>query len=530
MQVLYVVKFDVSHLWEIEAQEGPGVIVLELLGQWIGDAAGVSVAAASLRTKGEVNLTHHHPDIVSARAKWEHAAGEGIWATRLERRDTNKEGSEFVTRVTVGESVRGTTVRLSMAREVAGASLAPRGATNLQQPWLVTKLVTDARLVVRADGPRLDGRYLQVRSEGEVVALAEALASEERLPILLLHTRTLESQRAAGAAAKRLVGLVRVVTLDYRAARLLARHGPSVEVAYAGGLLVWADNEAPALPISSAELNAPEAERDLWRRLMALIAPLSVLIRGDDEAFRIARRASQVLQAIEAAQRSAEAGASGDTERQLEALRDERDQAQADVSTAFEQWQEAQDAADAFAQEAARLRAQVEQLSLAVRFQQAPGDIQQPEVLGTPQALVPGDASSLDALCQHLEQSTDGRIAFTGNVPTSWRKANRYPTPELMHAALLKLAQVAYDLYDGQERSMGHVDTWIRETYDLRVSLQDDQMPKGFRYDNWEGQRHDFTPHAKVNDGVPPHECGRIYFAFDKDNGRLLVDKVGLHW
>lgn len=99
-----------------------------------------------------------------------------------------------------------------------------------------------------------------------------------------------------------------------------------------------------------------------------------------------------------------------------------------------------------------------------------------------------------------------------------------------MHAALLKLAQVAYDLYDGQERSIGHVDTWIRETYDLRVSLQDDQMPRGFRYDNWEGQRHDFTPHAKVNDGVPPHECGRIYFAFDKDNGRLLVDKVGLHW
>lgn len=530
MQVLYVVKFDVSHSSEEEVQDGPGVIVLELLGQWIGDAAGVSVAAASLRTKGELNLTHHHPDIVSASAKWEHAAGEGIWATRLERRDTNKDGSEFVTRVTVGESVRGTTVRISMAREVAGARLAPRGATNLQQPWLVTKLVTDARLVVRADGPKLDGRYLQVRSEGEAVALAEGLASEERLPLLLLHTRTLESRRAAAAVTKRLVGLVRVVTLDYRAARLLARHRPSAKVAYAGGLLVWADNEAPVLPISAADLNAPEAERDLWRHLMALIAPLSVLIRGDDEAFRIARRASQVLQAHQAADRSAKAGASGDIERQLEALRSERDQAQADVLGAFEQWQEAQDAADAFALEAARLRAQVEQLSLAVRFQQAPGDIEQPELLDAPLALKPGDASSLDALCQHLEQSTDGRIAFTGNVPTTWRKADRYPTPELMHAALLKLAQVAYDLYDGRERSMGHVDTWIRETYDLRVSLQDDQMPKGFRYDKWEGQKHDFTPHVKINDGVPPHECGRIYFAFDKSNDRLLVDKVGLHW
>jgi hypothetical protein len=530
MQVLYVVKFDVALTTNEEGDRGPGLIVLDLLGKWVGGASDPSVTAASLMTKGELEITDRHPDVVSSRATWEYLGGEGIWASRLERRDTNKDGSQFITRVTVGESQTGTTVRVSMAREVAGTGLAPRSAAILMQPWLVTKLVTDERLVVRADGPTLDGRYLQVRSPREVEALAEALQSEQRLPVLLLHTRTLESQRAAASAARRLVGLVRVVTLDYRAARHLESIYSSVQIAYAGGVLVWADIAAPPLPILPEELNAPDAAATLWRRLMSLIAPLSVLIRGDDEAFRVARRASQALQARHAAKKSADAGASGDTKQQIEALQQELDQAHADVAIAVDQWQEAQDAADAFAQEAARLRAQVEQLDLAMRFQDSTNTTEQPIRLESAPALEAGDVKSLDALCQHIEQSTAGRIVFTDNVLSTWRKADRYPTPELMRAALLKLANVAYDLYDGQDRSMGHIDTWIRETYDLRVSLQDDQMPKKFRTGFWEGERYDYIPHVKVNDGVPPQECERIYFTFDKDNDRLLVDKIGLHW
>ncbi len=74
------------------------------------------------------------------------------------------------------------------------------------------------------------------------------------------------------------------------------------------------------------------------------------------------------------------------------------------------------------------------------------------------------------------------------------------------------------------------MDRWIRENYDLKVSLQDDQMPKAFRTFTFEGVKYDRTPHVKVNDGVPHHECGRVYFAFDQKNERIIVDHVGLKY
>ncbi len=76
---------------------------------------------------------------------------------------------------------------------------------------------------------------------------------------------------------------------------------------------------------------------------------------------------------------------------------------------------------------------------------------------------------------------------------------------------------------------MSHVDTWVRERYDLRISLQDSTIPKRFRNFSWEDKSYSRVAHVKVNDGVPPSECGRIYFAFDHEHLRIIVDHIGLH-
>lgn len=194
-------------------------------------------------------------------------------------------------------------------------------------------------------------------------------------------------------------------------------------------------------------------------------------------------------------------------------------------------WEQADERAKSIAKEAARWKETAEQLRLAQKF--IPDNTGTSEIIPTwsnAPKLIVGDVDSLDDLCKHLEEAAKGRIVFTPAALAAWGKADRYGTPDDMAAGLIKLSHAAHDIYDGQQRTMGHMDTWLRETYDLKASLQDDDMPKKFRQFDFEGETLDRTPHVKVNDGVPPHECGRIYFAFDKSKSRIVVDHIGLHW
>ena len=357
-----------------------------------------------------------------------------------------------------------------------------------------------------------------------------ALRQPRRLPILLLHTRTLEALAGAQKVASRLIGLVQVVTLDYRASRSLNERMPQLEVPYSGGLLVWADVAAPPAVISSVQANDSDPE-GLRAVLMARIAPLSVLTRGVDDAYRRARLDAQSRQTIEAAQRTAHAEVTGDAAAQLVALRDELEVAKHELSQVYEEWNKAEMLADERSKQVAVLSAQLEQLTFAQLyrpFSAEGGD--EVETFDNAPKLVVGDAGSLENLSQHLERVSKGRIVFTPNVVAAWRKADRYGTPDEMHAGLVKLAHLAHDVVGGHAEPRGHFDNWVRENYDLKISMQADDMPKKFRSFTWEDRSYDRTPHVKVNDGVPSDQCGRIYFAVDNANERYIVDHVGLHW
>jgi flagellar motor protein MotB len=530
MQVLYVAGFDIAAAEGAPPGTDPSQVVLDLLGQWIGGQSDPAINSAELLEDGNRELAQVVVHGALRRtAAWEHVSGEDAWATRVERRDVSVDGSEFITRVTVGDDEDGTSVRVSMAREVAAAGLTPAPVPDLRQPGIVATLAQDPRLDVRVDGQVQDGRYEPVRSSQEVELLANVLSEAGRLPVLLLHTRTLEARSGAQRVASRLIGLVKVVTLDYRAARALHALMPSIEVPYAGGLLVWADVAAPPGIISAPLLNAPD--RDVLRTaLMSRIAPLSVLTRGVDEAYRRARISAQSHQSLQAAQRTAEAEGAGDAEAQLAALRAELEVTKNELAYVYDECGKAEQDAKDRSSEVAVLRAQVEQLTIAQAYQPPAAEAEEAETFDNAPTLEVGNPSSLETLSQHLERVSQGRIVFTPNAVTAWRRADRYPTPDEMRDGLVKLAKIAHDVIGGHAEVRGHTDTWARENYDVKISLQDDDMPKKFRTFTWEDTSYDRTPHVKVNDWVDPHKCGRIYFAIDNANARYIVDHVGLHW
>lgn len=529
MQTLYVADFVVEPTHDDVSTRDVGERCLDLLGRWLSGRQDAPVSAVDLLEDGRRELAPSHGD-ERQYAVWEHISAAEDWVTRIERRHVRLDGSQFVTVISVGVVAGVGRVYVSMGREAGSTALSPVKAADIRQPWFLSMLAEEPSLRLLADGQVQDGRYIQARSREVVSLVASVLTQSRRLPILLLHTRTEEAHMASREAALGLLGMVQVVTLDLRSARLLHDLEPRADIEYASGLLVWADIAAPPTPVAPEIVNS-EDRYTLRNVVMAQVAPLSVLMRPSDPVARAVRRAARRLAAAEAEQRTAAAAASGSQDELVVALTDERDRAVRDAEDAAEMWEEAEARAHENADEVARLRAQVQQLQLAAQYSaQSGGTVLDVPTFDNVPPLVVGDAESLDAVCKHLEQASEGRIAFTTRAIAAWKKADRYATPEEMHTSLVRLARVAHDLYDGQERKMGHVDTWMRENYDLKVSLQDDQMPKAFRYVEHEGERYDRTPHVKVNDGVPHHECGRVYFTLDKDQQRVLVSHVGLKY
>ncbi|MBO0923325.1 hypothetical protein J1G44_02360 [Cellulomonas sp. zg-ZUI199] len=521
---------------DFSIEPGPGAdrevavdATLGILSRWAGDDAS-PIDAADLLGGGRRELVPTH-DALRKYTGWTHLSSpRGDWVTRLDVVTVNDDGSRFTARVSIGELNGVLRLRLGLAREVAAAGLSPIADPHVRQPHVLANLVEHPGLRVSSSGQLVDGSYLQARGAEQAALVGDALRVQHRLPVLLVHTRTKEASQATRRAAAGLIGLVRVVTVDLPTGREILAQEPRARVPYAGGLLVWSDLSVPATVVGEDIVNAQDHDA-LRASVMAQVAPLSVLTRGSDEVYRAVREAGRISRADDAAARTAAAVESGEQTAIIEALTQERDQLQTDLSEAMTGWSESDTRSRELATEAARWKATAEQLQIAQRYAGATTvDEASEQGVDEPPEISTGDTATLSALIDHLATSADGRLVFTDSAYTSWKKADRYPTPDEMQIALIKLAQVARDLYDGSDRSVGHMGRWIRENYDLKVSLQDDQMPKAFRTFTFEGVKYDRTPHVKVNDGVPHHECGRVYFAFDQKNERIIVDHVGLKY
>jgi hypothetical protein len=63
--------------------------------------------------------------------------------------------------------------------------------------------------------------------------------------------------------------------------------------------------------------------------------------------------------------------------------------------------------------------------------------------------------------------------------------------------------------------------------FGLSVSLHDQALAEStFEFEN---QQHSWEPHVQIGQATHPDRCGRIYFALDSENARVIVYHIGRH-
>ncbi|MDR6200883.1 hypothetical protein QE374_002792 [Microbacterium sp. SORGH_AS428] len=530
MHLLYVVDFDVESV-----REGDSAFesLLEHVAQWLSRGSDVIVCSAELLESGNATLPPIELGdlIVSDRvAIWESIAAGMDRALRVSVRQTLDSGIELTTRVTVSEVSGRVSFRVGISREYLGGALTPVRSTDVYQPGIVGAVARDEAMRLRIGGQHVDERFQMVRDVHETVALVEALKSPSRLPILLVHSRSAEIRDAAWVAASKLIGLARVVTLNYATREALQAAIPGLKIPFGGARLVWSNIDAPGVDVTAAEVEAA-ADREVLRiRLMPRLAPLAALTRGVDEGWRRARHAVQRAARSDAdarvrlAQEAADIGA-------------ERDALLAQVAILDGEVAEAQALADSYAHDVEAFKARAdaaEDLTAQVEYwrglylsQFEPVE----EAATDPWETIPPLRKSSDPTGTFLAltDASGSCIVFTEAAGRSWKKIS-YPDPLDMTQALTTLARAAQKLYGDDPGVAGHLDDWFKQNFGLNVSTADDTIEKNksLRYFVFEGERREQVPHVKVRDGVKPNEVGRIHFALDNHGRRLIVNHVAL--
>ncbi|MGP3688235.1 hypothetical protein ACTVZO_26665 [Streptomyces sp. IBSNAI002] len=527
MQVLYVTSFDIAMGGQSESGDAGGKAayarVLHHVAGWLGPDFGSSLESPGSATLPQVGLKPKRA------AAWEVQRARDVEAVRLELSQPHGSGDEvFVTTVTVARNGAATRLRVAMGQRITSDWLAPAKEASLYQPRLTGLVCRDASLVVRVLGQRVDGRYDRIREAATVEVLAEAVETPSRLPIVLAHPRSDIAWQAIGRAAQGLIGLAKVVTLNYSTSHALASLHSDLAVPDGGVRLVWPGRRFlhPALSRQDVEGGG---EDGLRAHLMETLAGLSVVARGSDNGWGLARRAVLREQEDAARKESESARASGNSRREISAL-----QAQvAKVSEAAEFWENAAEELESKVADLAPLAEAAERFrrerdSWREAFEETRRAAPSPEA--DPWEAIPAlESHDAAGTFRDLEVASEGRLVFTPAAERSWT-ASRYPYPKEMTDVLVTLAKASIDLYsDQQAGKMPRLDDWFKTEHGLNVAFSDLELKKKpkLRFFEFEGPR-DGLPHVKVRDAVSPNEVGRIYFALDPAGRRIIVDHVGL--
>lgn len=531
VHLLYVVEFDVEAATTERSAYEP---LLGHVARWLSRGSITTISETDLSGSGTAVLPPADSGSagdIERTATWEVLAAGDHRALRVSVQHPLDTGVELTTRVTISDVSGRTVLRVGMSREHPSGALTPVRATPLFQPGIVREVAEDENLTLAVAGHRVDTRFVMVRDPGDVGELVTTLRSAARLPILLVHMRSLAGRDAAYIASRKLIGLARVVSINQASREALARELPGLAVPFGGARLVWSELEVTGPSVPAAQIEGSDREV-LREALMPRLAPVSALANGIDNGWRRVRQASQRSARGEAESRLRLAQETADITGQRDALEEKVVLLEADL-------EDTRALADAYAAEATELKgmarlAEDRQVELEYwkdlylgRYESETEVDDELDLWKNIPALVPGSDPSDTFLA--LSDASGSSIAFTEAAERSWKKIS-YPHPDDMTAALTSLARAAQTLYGAEAVKMGHVDEWFKTEFGLNVATADDtiEKTKTMRYFDYEGQRRDQTPHVKVRDAVKPNEVGRIHFAFDKDGGRLIVNHVAL--
>lgn len=535
MQLMYVVDLGVEGDSAYER-------IAAHIAEWLSGPL-VRLAPADFATNGARELAPARtPGGDYARhGDWELSEARGNRALKLVVSQAVGTDLELTTRVTVSSIDGAVRFRVGIGRETTNQRLVPVGTTDIYQPGILRSLDQDENLTLRAGGQLVTRRYIPVKTVAEAGAVVSILTSEDRLPLALVHVRSTETWNLARELSRKLLGLVRTVTVNFETARVIAEAQPEARVPFGGLALIWPGLGAASLTLPAERLSTlgvEEVRRVLTQRLGALAA----LGNGVDTSWRSVRSAAENMRLVDLSEQALRAREGGDKEGEISALKQQVEALEAAKAELEAIGEDALQQADVSARVARQLESERDQAREdAQMWQNSYRDLSAGRSVANPE---PQDAWSAipelvprtnpEATFLAITDAASERIVFTDRARKSWADID-YPEPDDMTEKLITLARAAVVLYDGEEKSIPRLDDWLKENFALTVALTDQTITKWKRKEmRWlnefehEGATLNATPHVKVRDAVKFNECGRIHFALEAKKGRLVVQHVGV--
>ena len=526
MHLLYAVDLGIERVDGSEYGR-----VLAHLASWLNAGDQDDVVLQDLASSGETCMESSHNQ--GRHASWVVESTNDGRGINLEVVQRIEDAANLRTRITLTELSGNLTFRAGISREtLERGPLTPLKLPVVYQPGIVRSIAHDSHLSLSVNGQPVDDRYLPFGHRYSAEQLARFLDSKRRLPVLLVHTRDQSAWDVARSSSRKLVGLLRVITVSSAVRNALALLRPHLTIPFGGARLVWSNPEAPGLTWQAADL-ASMSDEDFRELLMKTLAPVSALYRGEDLAWKALHRAVQAdtrRHLVEQAKQAQDISSKDEVIRNLQAQYDELsknlEDAEQEVQYFSKEYDRVKDAAErtlAAEEQAEYWRKQYETCRSST---------------GEEESTDPWD--EIPALQAHTDPSTtfraleavsSKRLVFTDQAAKSWSKID-YPEPEDMFAKLKSLAEAAVDLYSGDAEFKGHVDNWFRDEHNLVVALTDKTLQnkklKNVRQFEYDGETFEQVPHVKVKDNVKPNAVGRIHFALDSNKKRIIVNHVAL--
>jgi len=135
-----------------------------------------------------------------------------------------------------------------------------------------------------------------------------------------------------------------------------------------------------------------------------------------------------------------------------------------------------------------------------------------------------GDARSE---LETLSIVSNGAIIFTPHCVRTWGDALKrgYSEPAVMESELIKLSKFAMDYSSKQTVVGGSLVEYAKKHHGLELVLGDSNLPdKNFSFEN---KSFNQEAHIRADSGQTFNQLGRVHFALDQENSRLIVNIIG---
>lgn len=489
---------------------------------------------------------------------------------RLRHPDSTEETLTWLATITISDIEGATRATVRLERGASVHILRPWNL-ELRAPALVldfmrTPLLAYAGSLELSANPRA----LSSSEVGDFVA--DVLKADGRaLPVLVVSSSV--HQPFVELLARALGGLAQVVRAEDHATdtSLSEVLGGSGYVVPRGGLrLYWPGFGSEAEPRrhpywTSAEIRqGRERGRSVVKRLMNLLAPISTgrvptdpgvlrarrewlragLVEGRKreaaQRERVRRERRKVAEALKAAQDAQGVMKQADrlrhqlaaVEKQCVEVEDERDSALDRAETAardelkiVEESLAIEQRSTALGERVAKLQSENDALREAFKTVSTYQSSELAEDIEDELNALPDDVSTWKEVAIHLPELSGPGFVLTPQAEACAGEDNRYPHPETMWTTLRSLEGVGR-AYNELGAELGkRFELFAQEVGGLDVALQDSSYSEHLF--EFEGREYSRLPHVKIDDAKSPNEVGRIYFALDPDQSRLIVDWFG---